>query len=569
MTVEYCFLGICFAPLDGNGQKVFGFAEFLAALALMVLAWTIADVRYRFRVQIAPIPLMTLTYWVVASIGLLTLLTDLWRAERWPVPIGNLLTPALWQAILGGSFLVTFLTWTWFAFIGPPAYGRFNSRRFAKTLFKYILKGSPTELAIIADELAHSARALVNHASNSDRHTSLSRSQPEEAMRNLPRKVESYADDILLLIADKKLCREIVASSPGTALAFFQAINSTKKYDIGIATFGQNIVNEALRNKDSFLYHETEGYESGLIGYLKPLSQAIFSPHEMVETIGTLLDPDIYGREDWDSTQWKAYCGAVLITFQDYVANGQKQHSFVLYRALSHIKFATSSLYKLNESINIFESDLYQRPQVVANFLKDAVKILDKKAISGEFLPRKRDKHGRKNGSILDRLAASVVELILDASGVKSPRWECWTVQHNLVWSQIFNAHELNGPASEALKFKVRRLLYDEIVEMKRFPNFKGAKLLRVCLNVMGLKAAGRRLDKGSHPLHVAILAWTKQNFVWLYEYNSSVGEDCLAEGFTFDRKRRRLVRTLAAEGLRREASQIYLELDRPSPEPK
>ena len=76
MTVEQCFLGVCFMPLGGNGQKFFGFSEFLAGLALMVLAWTIADVRYRFRVRTAPVPLLGITFSVVAAVGVLTLLTD-------------------------------------------------------------------------------------------------------------------------------------------------------------------------------------------------------------------------------------------------------------------------------------------------------------------------------------------------------------------------------------------------------------------------------------------------------------------------------------------------------------
>ena len=120
MVIEKCLYGVCFIPLDGNGQKFFGFSEFLAGLALMVLAWTTADVRYRFRVQTAPIPLLGITFSVVTAVGILTLLTDLWRAEQWLVPEGTLLTPGSWQAILGGLFLLTFLTWTWFAFIQPP-----------------------------------------------------------------------------------------------------------------------------------------------------------------------------------------------------------------------------------------------------------------------------------------------------------------------------------------------------------------------------------------------------------------------------------------------------------------
>jgi len=48
---------VSFIPIDANGPKIFGFSEYLASLALMVLAWTIADVRYRFRIQCAPFAL--------------------------------------------------------------------------------------------------------------------------------------------------------------------------------------------------------------------------------------------------------------------------------------------------------------------------------------------------------------------------------------------------------------------------------------------------------------------------------------------------------------------------------
>lgn len=107
-----------------------------------------------------------MSFYVVAAIGLLTLLTDLWRAEQWLVPRGILLTPAVWQALLGGAFLLTILTWAWLGFIRPPTYGQYNAKRFGQTLYRIILNGSPTELAVIADELARSAQALVQHATN-------------------------------------------------------------------------------------------------------------------------------------------------------------------------------------------------------------------------------------------------------------------------------------------------------------------------------------------------------------------------------------------------------------------
>src|SRR5690349_19670006 len=109
MPSEYCYWTICFVPLAVSDPKFFGFAEYLAAVALMALAWTLADVRYKFRVATAPIPLQNTTYTVVGAVGLLTLLTDWWRAEQWLVPRGHLMTPASWQALLGFAFLANFM----------------------------------------------------------------------------------------------------------------------------------------------------------------------------------------------------------------------------------------------------------------------------------------------------------------------------------------------------------------------------------------------------------------------------------------------------------------------------
>lgn len=564
MTAEQCFWGICFIPLDGSQQKFFGFSEFLTGLALMVLAWTIADVRYRFRISTAPVPLIGITFSIVACVGVLALLTDLWRTEQWLVPKGNLLTPATWQAILGGLFLLTFLNWTWFAFIRPPSYGKYNTKRFAHTLYRHILKGSPTELAVIADELAYSAESLVRHATD---RSQLKRYRLEhtKGSKLVPAMVEAYANDLLLLIADKKLCRAIVESSPGTALALFQAMEKENKCGIQIETFAKNIVSEALANKDSFLYHETEGYESGLIGYHKPLSQAMFGNYDMVEMIGTLLDPDIYGKKEWDAEQWEAYCRVVLMTLRSYVKKGYGDHSFVLYRAKGYIENSASDLYKLNELTNIWNSDVFQRLRVVVKFIKDAVKILDENGVPDHIRIREREKHGHPRASFYDHIANMIFEVIFHASTIRAPQSLCWTIQRNSVWRELFNFDQLEGPAGKVVKFKVRRLLYNEIADMKSFPNFKGAKILGLCLNVMRLAVGNEDYKKDSRALQKAVLSWTKKNFVWLYECNPRVAEACLVDGITYDAKNQRLVRTSPAEGLRLEPSYVCLELD-PAP---
>lgn len=565
MTGEYCLGVLCFVPLDANGPKFFGFSEFLASLALMVLAWTIADIRYRFRVRVAPLPLQGITFAVVSAVGLLTLLTDLWRAEQWLVPQGSLLTPAIWQAILGGAFLLTFLTWAWFAFIRPPIYGKRNAERFARALYRVILKGSPEELSVIADELALSARSLVSYATNRDESKNYLGGRREDVHRTPPPKVEAIANDLLLLIADKRFCRSIVGSASGTALNFFQEMSEKKKYGIQIETFAKNIVNEALTNKDSFLFHEAEGYDSGLIGYHKPLSQAMFGNYQIAETIGTLLDPDISGRWKWDADQWEAYCRAVLMVFRDYVEKDFWSHSFVLYRAKGNIEHAVFDLYKINGiAASAWDEDVQARLRVVVSFIKDAVEILDKKGVPNHLKLRVRDKHG--TGNFYDHLASMIFEIIFSAASVRSPIDLCWWIQHNSVWGELFNFNRLDGPAGKIIKHKVRRLIYDEIKDMRRFPNFKGAKILSFCLNVMGLSIKDKDYDRDSRALQKSVLTWTKKNYAWLHSYNPRVAEACLVDGISFDEQNLRLVKTYAADGLRREPKYVYFNVDPPPP---
>lgn len=557
-----CVAKLCFIPLDAAAPKFFGFSEFLAGLALMVLAWTIADVRYRFRVKTAPIPLQGITFGVVAGVGVLTLLTDLWRAEQWLVPQGYLLTPASWQALLGGLFLLTFLTWTWFAFIRPPTYGRYNAERFAQTLYGFILKGSPTELTVIADELALSARSLVQHATDKGWHKNFGHQRAEEKKRILP-KVEAYANDLLLLIADKRLCRAMVESSPGTALAIFRAIGESKKYGVHVETFGKNIVSEAISNKDSFLFHEAEGYHSGLIGYHKPLSQAMFSNYEMVETIGTLLDPEFTGQKEWDAEQWAAYCRAVLMTLRNYVEDGYGGHSYALYRAKGYLEHAVFDLYKLDGVENYsWDDDIQARLRVVIKFIEDAVKILDSKGVPDDLPLRIRDKNGHMLQTIYDHIASLIFEVIFAASAVTKPTDHCWWIQHNSVWGKLFNFDSLNGDAGKVVKFKVRRLLYNEVVRMNEFANFKGAKIIGLCLNVMGLTGRTGNNDRDSRALQKVVLRWMKNNFVRLHEHNPRIAGACLVDNMWYDAENRRIVKTYPAVGLRREPHYVYLDLD-------
>jgi hypothetical protein len=133
----------------------------------------------------------------------------------------------------------------------------------------------------------------------------------------------------------------------------------------------------ALDSKDSFIFHEEEGYKTGLLGYHKPLSQAMFADFGMVDALGTLLEPDYISVSSWDADQWRAYCRVVLIAFRAYVEGGYHSESAALYRALDRIGSAMGDLYKLEGTEVTPQNDIRERLHVIVEFILDSVKALD------------------------------------------------------------------------------------------------------------------------------------------------------------------------------------------------
>lgn len=553
--IEKCFYKICFSPLSVNDPKFFGFSEFLAGLALMILAWTIADIRYRFRVQVAPLPLKMITFSIVVFVGLSTILTDLWRASGWLVFNQTFITSALWQAFLAITFFTTFLIWIWFAFIRPPLFSKLNSKRYVSTVYKYLVEGVPTNLAIIAVELTHSASRVIKYAPESYRFEKVDNSAKLE-------KVELYAHDLLNLIADKRFCKVVVESSPITTFAFFREIEKQNKYKVDIRVFARNIVSEAITNKDSFIYHETEGYDSGLIGNEKPITQSIFSNFDMVESIETMFHAPFL---KWDADQWEAYSRVVLITAESLLNKKFINHNYTIYHAIDNLEKSVTDLSKLNGVINLWENDTYQRLRIAINFIEKFLKLLEEKRANEQIKLRTVDKENfYSERTIYDHLANMLFEIISNASFIKNSS-DYWTIYHNTIWSTFFNFYRFNSYVGKAFKFKLRRLIYNEILRMNEFPNFQGAAVLGFCLYLFGFK-----LNKNSGAyrdtiaLHTVVLNWTKKNFAALYEFNPKVAERCLIDNMTYDHEKRRITRAFTGNPLNREITYYHFDVDPP-----
>lgn len=144
---------------------------------------------------------------------------------------------------------------------------------------------------------------------------------------------------------------------------------------MNISVFARNIVNEAISNKESFIYHEDKWYDSGLIGDSKPITQAVFSNFDMVESIGTMFDAPFL---KWDADQWEAYSRVVLITIESLLNKRFINHNYTIYHAIDNLEKSVIDLSKLNGVINLWENDTYQRLRVAINFIEN-LKLLEQK----------------------------------------------------------------------------------------------------------------------------------------------------------------------------------------------
>jgi hypothetical protein len=165
---------------------------------------------------------------------------------------------------------------------------------------------------------------------------------------------------------------------------------------------------------------------------------------------------------------------------------------------------------------------------------------------------------------VYDDLAELAFEIICSASAVTQPDDVVWSVQYNCVWNDLFVGFR-EGKALEIVRFKLRRLLYDEVVELGKFPGYRGARVLGLLLNVMGLDLQTKRkagtISQHCAPLARAVQTWVKHHFSQVLELWPEVADAVSTGKLSFDRERRRFVKAyLAFPGA--EAPREYLELD-------
>ncbi|UWQ50138.1 hypothetical protein K3720_01650 [Leisingera caerulea] len=125
----------------------------------------------------------------------------------------------------------------------------------------------------------------------------------------------------------------------------------------------------------------------------------------------------------------------------------------------------------------------YWHAREANHFLKVLIKVFDE---AGERVYFQRRDDIFFGNDLSSRIANLFHRAVFHASGVNTKEFRMWEVQHNLVWSSIERWENKDSKIMKMVRRKLRRLIWNEVKDMDIFPNYKGARYVRFCLNVLG-----------------------------------------------------------------------------------
>lgn len=538
--------GMCFVPAGSASGSIFGFSSFISALALLFVVYTIAGERYKFRIAIAPIPLYKTSFYMIPLIGIGVLISELWVNLGWLTPYFNF-SQSMWQAIFALLFLMIISLWAYYGFISPPKFGKRNYKQFMHQLYVRILEGNVDILKEIASEITPSIRHIVAYASGDKG------------------ECKDYAHDIILLLGNKRFCEVVAEYHPNLIIELYESLTTENIETLPFRQFTKNTATAAILNSNSLLHHEGDGFSSGLIGYIKPLSISMYGDIDKLETLNrqfaSPLDADL-PFFNFKHEQFQVYCDSALTAIESYLNKGWwRIHSDAINNAFSKIKDNSSYLHEINSNpTNYYDLECYKNFRVAVKFVTSTIELLEKHPSVADFTPhklRKRKTDGYQLPDLYDLVAKLMFDLTFTAATVRVDKDTCWSIQYNSCWSD-FIGHRDSTVSYYILK-KYYRLMYEEIKRMEKSPNFKSARILGFCLNIFGVKIPTKAdYGKEYYSLRKVIIHWTIHNYENIKKEYTRVAEACLIGGITYEDKK--LTKTYGL-GIRDEATKETLEL--------
>ena len=508
------------------------------------------DIKFRFRVSVAPIPILSLAFWISFLVGVMLLYLQLSQNKGWEVP-GFLTDFALIQTILGGLFFTVVFLWVAFAFwMRLSVFCSVNKKQFKQQINGAFLRSLNQELPIIANELGRSIRNIVKHAPL----CSDVQKQGEKFWNKST--IQNCAYGLLHIMANGKFCQAVVSQSIWTAIALFSEMEIQKKYDLPVREFVRNVFTEALKNKDSILYHESS---LGFHPDYKPFTLSLFGNFDLMEGLTIRgrcpLDIDYKFQCEWGDQEFEMYCNCLTTFSKAYIArikeDGGYIHSYAYNIGLRTVTEVAERFRFEIKAEKYWDTPAYRLFSKSVDFAESTLSLFEDEAFQELPLTACKVKiagNPIKSMDIYDWICQLIYDLMLTAAYIQEPFDNSWHVQQ-LIFDRLFIGF-FNLKSSKAIriiKHRLRRKIYDGIRQLldPKMRNYQSARMLGFWLNVNGLNQRQPQKNDRRYeyfPLQKMILSCVKKNFWKLYCDNPELAESCLAGRITLDKINHKLV---------------------------
>lgn len=499
-------------------NTIFNFTTFVTAMAVLILAWTNSDYRYKFRFQISFIPPFFLLI-IVFLLGVATVFNDYFH-------FNFIWSYSTWQLILSILLLLLIFYWAFSCFVRPPKFRWYNHSRFREFFQDVIFRRNYQEISSLVSDFRRTIQSIIHFSKND-----LEISETELSER------EKDALKIIDLMGNDFFAKAAVDVDVRIAVDLFKEAKEKNKINYGIHVFAGNFITQALMNENSFLYTEIK-YTNGSFSYYKPVIKAIYSDYNLVHDIPEFLWPHNSLTRQWRVQQIKAYCAILLASIKSFFENWYDDYFFK--QNFEELSDLTRKVRELNGiSGNLMNNDTWLIYKEIINFYRDLILIISKVSIPPKIQKKYSEECEEKN--LLDIIADSIVEIMNWIGDVRGPNF--WLIQYINFWNSIFHTKS-EKDSVKILMYKLRRAIY---LTIKEDSGYMGIKIHLMILNIMGLTPISKnnKFFREDRILLRWLLYYTKYNLWTYYQKKSTFVNDCMPDGMSIDSNTKELVRTI------------------------
>lgn|GEM_PF-3353608 len=541
------------SAVNDSGASIFSFSEYLAALALLLIVVTISDFRYRLRLALLGKHVRPVAFGISILVGLLILLTDFWFENRLPIPY-FMNNPNNIKATFGLVFLIFVFYLNYVAFLRPRKLSERSADRFVSIGIRIVASGDESKILTFLEEIEDSLDAVFQLASKITK---------DKDGQPVATDGQGAANDLILLLADPRVCKVIAKSFPPFAQFVLFAYRDHGFKKTPISLFHRNVASAFFEDESSSVFLEHEGYDTGFFGFAKPTTNVLFGDYNIVQAStddgASPFDLDYRLLRQFNEKQANAVSRAALVFFEDYLdQTSGNSNSTALAQLRSLFTYLLSDTARLNDpQVAAWPSDVLGKIESVVHFAEKAIELLDSKEI-------KPSRHQRRGGSLHPyRFVSEIVFLLIEKGAwVNTEEFVSWEVQHNTIWSQLIDPTVEYAAHSEIRK-QVFRLMYNQIKRMNEHPNFRGARILGTVLYVVSINELDRndKRVRGQYPIQKVALDWVRQNFISLHDEYPVVAETIMMGSLSYDPAAKRITKTMQG-WLGKPGRQHHLNLD-------